>query len=172
MLSCEYTAVGGAIRCRQGKGNTMRFGSLAVTVVAAATLMLLLACGGGSSNQAAAPAAPAVPQGPLTVSVSWTEAADVDLIVDGNKAYDMGGTPDVRQGPGMESVVLQPGVHKIGVRNNSADKDVQLTLKLTIPGMPEVTRSGMVSKDMSRDDWTAFSVDCATGVVTDLNLYE
>lgn len=143
-----------------------------VLVAGVVAVAMLLACGsGGSSTSTSAPAA--APTGPIKVTMSWNEGIDIDMTVNGSKGYEVGGAADVRTGPGSESITLPAaGVTKIGARNNSTAGDANVTFTIEIPGMTTVTKTGIVYKEMAKDDYTAFSIDSVTGVVTDINTYE
>lgn len=145
-----------------------------VLVAGVVAVAMLLACGsGGSSTSTSAPPVASAPTGPIKVTMNWNETIDIDLTVNGNKGYESGGSADVRTGPGSESFTLPTaGVTKIGARNNSTGGDANVTYTIEIPGMTTLTRQGTVYKEMAKDDWTAFSIDGATGVVTDINIYE
>ena len=151
----------------------MRIGTTMVVVLTLVALPLMAACGKGAPPPAPTPPpAPAKPTGPINVVLSWTNNADLDLIVNDVKGYEQGGSDDTREGPGSESLTLPAGVCAIDVYNNSGAIAADATVTLTIPGMESVTRAATVSNEIDSDVWKVLSIDCATGIVTDINKFE
>jgi len=112
------------------------------------------------------------PTGPIEITLTWNEDIDIDLIVDGEKGYRQGGSEDAQVGPGSESLTLASGNHSIGVCNNSASGVANTTITIDIPGMGVETRSTTISNEPGKSKWHAFSIDCATGIITDINTFE
>lgn len=136
-----------------------------------------------------APATPPAGTGKVRVELTWSEPIDLDLEIWDAAGQNMvlrsfnkcgsdqatGGTPEyfVFDRYGSDNYTRGKYVVSVYFANRERPPTASVTahLKITLPDGRTVRRSGIVHWERGQDQWHAFSIDAATGAITDLNRY-
>ncbi len=135
------------------------------------------------------PAIPPAGTGKVRVELTWSEPIDLDLEIWDAAGQNMvlrsfnkcgsdqstGGTPEYFVFDRYGSDNYTRGTYVVSVyfanRERPPTASVTAGLKITLPDGRTVRRSGVVHWERGQDQWHAFSIDAATGAITDLNRY-
>ncbi len=126
---------------------------------------------------------------PVSVTVSWQQPVDVDLIVKdavGGQSYGHLKDRDATGGAGQQSETivfrdhdgedLSRGTYQViafyAGRAGTDSDEVQVTVTMTLPTGAVIERQRLVDFDTGSDEWYVFEVDSLTGQYGDLDWLE
>lgn len=123
------------------------------------------------------------PEGPIMVRVNWSEAVDLDLLVDEEPAHRQGGSAD-RQAGGAETIEIPrgSGSYVIAVQNLSGHASARPLV--TVEGVRDPERSvtatseepieltGSVLPNARQDCWVACEIDAEKRSVRRIERWE